>query len=315
MSQLVPFVDWLSISFEFESEYKLNSFIEYLECRLMLTFDFGSAKQSDNFSGKWVRYNSAEGCSIALNYCNSIERIQVRLLLSGDFLSKQVRYYIHRVSGELRTKWGGRCTRIDIAVDDPLKQIDYDCVIQAIRDKNVAGCNQGKLIESIGGEHPGRTVYCGSRRSAKYGRFYNKGEFDRFEVEFKLDMADSIFVDYISASSEDSGKILAGVLKSAFSFLDKISKNLDRNKVFSWWQEFLDRIEGTPIEIARKKPVTSIERTLSWIHRSVSKAVLKCRTALGVEEFDKLLAMWAEESRQRITPMDNLHICQFLATV
>jgi hypothetical protein len=311
ITTLTPFVDWLTITFDFADRYKLDSFLEYLQFRMMLTFDFGVGKQADNYGGRWTRYSSAEGASIAICYLPDDMGIQARLMLPGDVLGQQVNYYLHRIAGEFRTRWGGRCTRIDIAVDDPMKRLNYDLIISAIRDKNIVGFQEGKIIESIGGKRPGSTVYCGARRSAKYGRFYNRGEVDRFEMEFKLDLADTIFIDYAMSEFPDSTAVLSSCLKGAISFVDKRSKNLSRNHVLPWWQNFMDAINGEPVHVPRKRLESSIDRTLGWINRSVSKAILKCRTAMGCDEFNTQLLVWVEEARNRVTAMDNLHVEQY----
>jgi DNA relaxase NicK len=208
-------------------------------------------------------------------------------------------------------RWQFKCTRIDIAVDDPDKQLDYQHIIQATKDKNISGFQEGKYIESYGGDTPGMTVYCGARRSAKYARFYNKGDVDRFEIEFKLDLAHTIFIDYISSDTTRSSRLLATCLKSAISFIDKKDKNISRNTVFPWWESFISRIEGDCIKLPRVRIESSIERSMSWIQKSVSKTILKCKAALGAAEFQFNLDIWVADATQRITRLDNLHVMEY----
>jgi DNA relaxase NicK len=312
MKHLTPFVDWISLSLVMPNAKALDKFIEWMTFRLLLSFDFSTSKQSSNLGGRWSRHLGTCSSSLSLQYTNESDSISVRILLPGEFLATHQRYYVHRVMGEMFSKWGAKCTRIDLAVDDDQKQLNYDLIIDAIRVGNMSGFSEGKHIDSFGGTHPGRTVYCGSRRSAKYARFYNRGEVDRFEVEYKQDLAASIFLDYVSADISDVNRVLSEILKSSLNFIDKRDKNISRNKPLDWWTNFLGRIQGDVIDIKRVKRVTCIQRTMAWIRRSVSKSILKCEAALGVESFAHELRIWVSEAANRVTNRDNMDIAEFI---
>jgi DNA relaxase NicK len=173
------------------------------------------------------------------------------------------------------------------------------------------GFRSGKTVESYGTQSDGQTVYCGSRRSPKFARFYNKGDFDRFEIEYKQHLASAVFCDYLNDFSPDSSLTLSSILRSSISFVNKRDKNLSRAVNCDWWVSFQSRIIGSfhPLNLAKPRP--SLDRTLKWIHRSVSKSLLLMREALGEIWMNKLLQLWEYEANSRINQQDLDNLRQF----
>jgi Replication initiation factor len=186
-----------------------------------------------------------------------------------------------------------------------------DVIIDASKRKDGVGFQTGKSIESYGNASAGRTLYCGTRRSPKYARFYNKGDSDRFEIEYKQALARAIFADYLSCCSPDSTFILTSILRSSISFAVRRDKNLTRANVHSWWADFQSRIIGGEHKFVRPKPRPSLDRTLKWIHRAVSKSLLIAREALGTDALNQLLELWEYEARARCDDSDIDKIRQF----
>jgi DNA relaxase NicK len=307
---MTPFVDWVSLSIEASDRFKLDKIIEILQFRMLIEFDWFTSQLQDNYSGKWVRYSGTLGTTLALKYASDSDNISVRLTFPGQYIATCQQYEFKR-SMEVLLRNGAVCTRIDIAVDDRDKALSHCDIFEHVREFGGVGFESCKFIESIGGANPGKTLYCGARRSAKYARFYQRGDVDRFEIEFKLDLAHSIFVDYCAAHEQNRCAVLAGALKGAISFVYKTDKNLSRCKECSWWIEFLDRIVGEIAIYKRSKPVSSIHRSISWVERSVSKTLLKIKACLGSEGLDRLLGDCMESAKTRITSLDNLHIREY----
>jgi hypothetical protein len=57
--------------------------------------------------------------------------------------------------------------------------------------------------------------------------------------------------------------------------------------------------------------VDRLDRTLKWIHRSVSKSLLLMREALGNSGMGKLLELWEFEAKLRCDQSDSDRILQF----
>jgi hypothetical protein len=304
-------VDWISLSFQIAGSKRLDKLIESIQDRYGVEFYFDAPKVKDTYAGRYTIYSGSLGCSFSHTSFGDNDVCNARLTLPGQLLDDRRTWHTKSFCRYLAHEFKAVCTRIDIAVDDYEKQLDYDTIINASKNKDVVGVRTGKTIESWGSKTAGRTVYCGARTSAKFARFYNKGEFDRFEIEYKQSLADSIFRDYNSDLSPSSSFLLSSVLRSSISFVVKRDKNLSRSVVCDWWSSFQDRILGTKHDFPPAKPRPSLDRTLSWIHRSVSKSLLLMREALGELWMEKLLQLWEWEARSRITSKDLDMLNQF----
>lgn len=304
-------VDWISLSFKVCGSKRLDKLIETIQDLLGISVFFDEIKIKDDYTGRYNSFNCTLGITFSYSNLDNNQCCNARLTLPGKFLADRRPWHIKRVCRRLRDDWGAICTRIDLAVDDYAKQLDYRKIINATKNKDCVGFRSGKTIESYGTQSDGKTVYCGSRRSPKFARFYNKGEFDRFEIEYKQELASSIFCDYLDDFSPDSCFKLSSILRSSIAFVRKRDKNLSRAANCNWWDSFQARIIGIKHDFPPAKPRPSLDRTLSWIHRSVSKSLLLMREALGELWMEKLIQLWEYEARSRITDRDLDMLTQF----
>lgn len=304
-------IDWLSLSFKVNGSRRLDKLVDTIQELLQISIFFDKYRLNDDFSGRFKTYSGSLGVSFGCSNFDSDDVCNARLTLPGQFLANRKSWHIKRVMRRFRDDFGAVCTRIDLAVDDYAKQLDHETVESAAKKKEGIGFNCGKTIDSYGTSNDGITVYCGSRRSPKFARFYQKGEFDRFEIEYKQHYASSIFADYLADTSSDSAYLLSSILRSSISFAYKPDCNLSRSIEREWWVKFRDRIVGEYQKVQASKPRPSLDRTLSWIHRSVSKSLLLMREALGTDNMNKLLELWEYEAKLRCDRSDSDRVHQF----
>lgn len=311
LAPLVAHVDWLSLSFVVNGSTRLDKVIHTIQELLQVSIFFDKYKTNDDFTGRYKTYSGSLGLSFGYSNFDSNDVCNARLTLPGEFLANRKPWHIKRVMRRLYHDFGARCTRIDLAVDDYARQLEHKTIEQASKNKEGIGFNCGKIIDSYGTSNDGVTVYCGSRRSPKFARFYQKNEFDRFEIEYKQHYASSIFTDYLACTTSDSSYLLSSILRSSISFAFKPDANLSRSTEHEWWVSFRDRITGEKINFRFSKPRPSLDRTLKWIHKSVSKSLLLMREALGEIHMGKLLELWEYEARARCDDKDNDRLKQF----
>lgn len=307
-------VDWLSFSFQLNDKFVLDRLLETIQQLLQVTIAFDSGRViTDNSKETYTYYPTDYGVSVGYTSTLVDGIVKCRVTIPGQQLQRMDDWYVKHVCKKLHDDFGAKCTRIDLAVDDYSRSLDFGMIQDAILAGNIAGFNKAKFIESYGGSDSGKTIYLGTRRSPKYGRIYDRMAMTngmenciRFEVEYKQGMALAIFQDYIKADEDTGISLLSGIIKSAFDFTIKKDKNLSRATRLLWWESFLGRIVGEIIKVVLPKKNRSIERTLSWLRRSVSKSILIANEVLGGDLFDTLMEVWKTEARNRITDLDRI---------
>lgn len=304
-------IDWLTITAQIQGSKRLDKYIETIQDYLSISIFFDNYRLNDDFSGRYKAYSGSLGCTFSYSNFNSDDVCNTRLTLPGEFLSNRKPWQIKKAMQKLHHNFGIKCSRIDLAVDDYKKQLNHKEIENSAKRGEGIGFNCGKTIDSYGTGNDGITVYCGSRRSPKFARFYQKGEFDRFEIEYKQQYASAIFNDYLADSSCGSVVLLSTILRSSISFAAKPDKNLSRSKELKWWTKFKNRIEGENIKVSYPKPKPSLDATFKWIHKSVSKSLLLMRQALGETIMSQTLEQWEYEARSRCTASDNDRLLQF----
>lgn len=212
------------------------------------------------------------------------------------------------------------CSRIDIAVDDYSKELQYSDINQALIDGNYTGFRAGKVTVNYGGKFQGFTVNLGSRDSEKYIRFYDKfseshGRLDcyRWEVEFKGDLANKLF-DRILAyppHKKNYQQLIINIAVSCVDFIEPIDKNVTRNQRLQWWDAWLSRVQTENIRLRVVRVKTAISAKKNWIQRSVSKALLMVQRSIGVERLENFLLQIMTDAASRITSMDELIMADY----
>jgi hypothetical protein len=315
-SHLQAGIDWLSLSF---FDVDIDRLVYFLQEGLNTVVCWENPKEVRERGEVWMYFECTNGGNFGMLNRGHDRISDVRLQLSGRPLSQWSTRYLRKVCVALSKDFGARCTRIDINVDDYQRVLSFGQIWQAIESKHISGFVKAQYIKSFGGASAGETIYLGTRRSSKFGRIYDRmgvtnGQENciRYEVEYKGKMADLVFLDFIKSDSKNVYKRLGAVIRGAFDFVIKKDKNLDRATRLEFWDNFLNRICDYVEKIKVTKKHVSIERSLSWVHRSVSKTLLILKRALEPDVFVQIIDLWMNEASHRLTIADALNIqnCQ-----
>lgn len=172
-------------------------------------------------------------------------------------------------------------TRLDIALDDYAKIVSFEQIKAAIRAGDYSRVRCFTLMESIGTENGGETIYCGSPQSEKRLRVYDKaaesmGEKDcyRWELQLRGYKADVSFFRWLSETCADG--FLSRLVIGSVDFVDRSSgdHHVDRLPRLPWWEEFCYFI-GEGVKIPSKKIVASLQKTVKWINDSVAPSLAR----------------------------------------
>ena len=178
------------------------------------------------------------------------------------------------------------CTRIDLAIDDYTKSIEKDTFIQACDNDFHHGFHSyGEQWQKTRAKPKGWTFYMGSFGSDKLYRFYDKsvesnGQIDsyRLEGQFRDTNAKIIFNHLLQQPNSDRD-FLKEIASVTYSLIDFYSGDRDKKIRLDWWENFRNLVEASDIEIGSGRSKTTIERSLEWFQKSVT------RTLATVEEF------------------------------
>jgi DNA relaxase NicK len=315
---LAAHCDWMTLKFSVRDKYVLDKAIEDIKDILLIDYDFGTQQYTANQQAKYQSYRGTLGSCISYTYGCNIERINCIITLPGQWLKAHSLEWIKESVRFFHEKYDTHCSRFDIAVDDYQRKLNWS----AIRDACKSGCGVGfreyQFIESKARFGTGKTIYLGTRKSARYCRIYDRASVTdgkenciRFEIEFKKDLSHTVYIDYLYSSDINGAETLSGIIQSQISFVKRKDKNLNRATTLVWWQNFINRIKGQKIELPRTKPILNIERTLRWVHRNVSKGLLLLKEAIGIDDLNVLFGLWELEARGRITKLDLIHLDEF----
>lgn len=188
-------------------------------------------------------------------------------------------------------------SRIDIAIDDFDKRIDFKTVMQKIKNGEVSsrlktGSNYSRYMLSDG-QKRGETIYFGE--SAVIIRFYDKKEerlakgyemaqelesWQRYEVQLRDDRALTIARE-IAKGGESIGVLVKRVLKHYLTFKKRNPKDNNKSRwAVAWfWSKFLGDVEA--LSFSQVAPEQSIMRKKIWISRQVATSYAMLRKALG----------------------------------
>lgn len=248
-------------------------------------------------------------------------KIYCRLSISGQdcerATNERMWAFLKWAKGHL---FGLTCSRIDVAVDDYGKELQYCDINQALIDGNYTGFRAGKTTVNYGGKFKGFTVNLGSRESEKFVRFYDKfaeshGRLDcyRWEVEFKGDMAELVLGRILSypPHKKNYQVHLIDISVSCVDFIEPIDKNVARNQRLAWWDAWLSRVQSENIRLRVVRVKTAISAKKNWVQRSVSKSLLMIQKSIGVERLENFLLQIMKDAESRLTSMDELIMADY----
>jgi len=251
-------------------------------------------------------------------------KVYVRLSLSGEACGRvdsarlgAFLVWCHRRLSHLK------CSRLDIAIDDFGKRLDLEDLQSACEEGNHFGFKESKSTVNYGGKFGGYTVNLGSRHSNNYIRVYDKnaeskGEINaqRFEAEKKAELANEIFLLLIQCPFQGRKyqQNLIDLAIGGIGFIDKQSKNLSRNLLLDWWEEWLDYLHATPIRPHVRRYRTNIGKKKDWLERSAAKSLALLIDALGQLEAAKYINKLISGGRLRYKEIDELILAEYRET-
>lgn len=192
-----------------------------------------------------------------------------------------------------------RCTRLDIALDDYKRRVDFNTVKAAGDSGSYMLVEYFKSIQSsiLCGADPVGTCYFGN--SDKILRFYNAQavhgiEADRWELQLRSDIAQSAFDIYLDDSS-----YLPSLVVGAVDFGIRGS-HYDKFTRFPWWESLIEDA-GFPYPIPRTSYEPDLSRTIDWLNTAVAPSLLVLRNGLG-SQFDTFLNQLCSRATSRLKP-------------
>lgn len=204
--------------------------------------------------------------------------LPAKVLSACDSLQALFHFY------RLLIKWNFKATRIDVAADDYSKSLHPSIIKQAYD----AGLNHGfrSASEIKNWDNDGFTIYLGSRKSDKLGRYYNKaaesgGEIDayRFEMVYRDDYATSFWkiLKMILTSNQENylreDELYRELLSLSLNSIDfySLSGDKDSEKIYcQWWLDFkasFDSVSSVKLTATRVK--TTLDNSIDWVHKQV----------------------------------------------
>jgi hypothetical protein len=248
---------------------------------------------------------SPSGVRILWNELND-DAIQVYVQIPGNPLRRLDNRDSWRMCLGFLNCYGLICRRFDVALDDYLRRVTVDELIEIGEKDNFRLVDTYSLASSKKrGDSSAKTVYFGSRESEKYLRFYDAEKVhglpcDRWEVELKRRHANEAFKEFCSLpvglDSEEfnsfASQFLASLVTGSVDFVDAENasegERYDRLKRLPFWQSLIDDVGGSlRLSPPRSKP--TLQRTLGWIKRQVVCSLAVVRKGYGHQMFYKWL--------------------------
>lgn len=219
---------------------------------------------------------------------------------------------------------GLRCSRLDLYLDDWTGRLAD--VRDRIRDAYAQGQHSGfrKMPEFIDrptwDATPKVTLYLGSRESTSFVRIYDKDEGRvRWERQLGRDVADTVLAHLLNVHEEHRrktplpdydlfvGHAIRSHLTNGIKFLERKDKNLDRANICSFWAEFLGWLGSLQLRVTRSMVPPTLERTLAWLDRQVSKSLSMVKDIFG-SGYPQWLSGLLENGRARYRSIDERRI-------
>ena len=283
--------DWLNVTFPSTDVERVST---------LVTSYLGDSKSR---AGGINTYLSSRGWEPGAILAWSEGRPECWLSMNGDSCdlippADKLRFFVEHV------KLGGKCTRIDAAIDVPRSLLGMGQVHAAAAAGHVVGFRRyvptRPIRDMATGELEGDMATFGRRGkdgSGRYVRVYDKGlesqgEIDaiRVEVELSGDTAKQWFL--ILAECEDQQEFerkIGRIVVGSILFADKSGAHghADRFRILPWWKRIAELVGSATLKVERVRP--TLEKSVAWVKRSIP--VTLARLAVAVDN----LGMVGEE--------------------
>jgi hypothetical protein len=240
------------------------------------------------------------------------------------FTTKRVIDQWRLVKG-LNEQYSVKCTRIDLAIDDPTySEIPVDEMVQACNDGHNFGFRKiGSHSSGFCGGRQSITREFGSRNGGKMVRVYDHdGECLRFEAEFKRGYAHPTFGEFASLKQPEQmteslwemelQRVIASLAVGAIDFRDRGNRQ-DKTRAgvrdsvrLSFYQKFIDKLKAIHCKIKLNKPLKSIRKTFEWVKRQCAPSIAMICEGLGEYNFKKWMNEILEDGSNRIDNQKNI---------
>ena len=223
---------------------------------------------------------------------------------------------------------GGRCSRLDIALDDYEGLLDMRVIESHLEAGRLVSCwrswkpeESARAIDPTKREKVGKTLYIGSKKSDRYVRFYDKlaerkargaevgglRHWVRFELQSRGDRACAVFDEMVEGLSgygraaNRVGEYLAEYVYGLLDFKELECSTGDTNKfrqpTVEWWAKFLEVGMKTRIVIPkRKQDIETVKRL--WEENIAVMAALLLSAPKEHAGYEWVMASIAEGARR-----------------
>jgi len=281
-------IDYLTLTYRFESAEQAKEKLDFLAGYLDDVVNWHCEKPRD--LGKWFEhtFKTVRGATVGwqVRKDDTVEAIAV---LSGQVLGAATPSNLRRALLYLH-QWYQNCSRIDLAYDN------NSGMLSKLREQALASWKQGlnsgfkklKIIQD--GNSPtdmDTTHYWGSRNSPTLIRIYDKGNSTRFEIESKRGKSTSLYARYIELMQNEieMEESLIHLFNAAIDgiefYSERKNKNLGRNKIAEFWQDFRDTINYEKVVLPKLVNERSFEKSMAWLERSVASTLAMARQGMG----------------------------------
>lgn len=309
------FIDYLRYKGTVSPE-SFNNLVDFiLGCDPFWEYDqkFSIGKGCVAYSNK---VTELDGAVILFNYLES-GNIDLLVEVSGSVIEQNFSLAnVFNYNYALLNKFGLKCTRIDIAIDDFDYGLPWQQIENALVENNYSGFRKANRVQSF--TDSGITYYLGSRESSSCVRIYDTEvkhgySAQRFEVEFKRAKAsvlaqllastpdkkalaysmiqdeDDSYLNYLLSDIEFADILqrkLASFALGSISFIDRAYEcddgSLGDCPELEFWSNYKQKIlDGTfacSIRCEAVKP--SIVRSINFLKRQCAKTFYKLRAGM-----------------------------------
>jgi len=204
----------------------------------------------------------------------------------------------------------GKCTRIDMAMDDKSgKIIPFEEIKKAVKAGTISSrwktsteyvkrkLNDGEII--------GHTINIGSRKSKMFLRIYDKAleqgqdtPWVRIEIEIRDERAQTL--QNILLFEDQIGQVYAKIINNYIRFLEPTDdSNRSRWPTAAWWSNLIGEIGKT--SLTRKPEDRTVEDVRSWVKQQVgpSLAVLFIADDGSLEDIMRMIMVGKTRLREK----------------
>lgn len=197
---------------------------------------------------------------------------------------------------------GFHCTRIDLAVDHVMQDVD-------LYDKALASCEAKELCMmrryspdpefDSNGQPMRKLLKLGKRDSDVCARIYDKGletktlpvgQWERFEVEFKGDRANEVCMTLIEVGDTFNETLWQIVIGSVDFRICNGRSELKRRPRSKWWSNYIG--QSCPLKIKPMPMESSLDQWCQWFRKSAGRRLLQLADLLDQspqEFFEQLI--------------------------